>query len=149
MPLHHNRRSLRTLTSSAISSLGRRRHGNHRRFRRSKLRLLMSIYGRCSHVHRLGKSLTSIGGQTAAACLVLIGRRHSGGRSAVSVDNIAMVIGGLNGCRISRTEHGHGLEVEGTHASHEGFLHVLFAQLSLSFQSDDFSSGLIQRPLNL
>ena len=141
MPLHHNRRSLRTLTSSAISSLRRRSHGNHRRFRRSRLRLLMSIYGGCSHVHGLGKGLTSIGGQTAAACLVLIGRRHSGGRSVVSV---AMVIGGLNSCRISRTEHGHGLEVEGTHASHEGFLHVLFAQLSLSFQSDDFSLGLIQ-----
>ncbi len=47
------------------------------------------------------------------------------------------------------TEHGHGLHIEGTHSSHEGFLHVLFVEFFLRFEPGNLLVGPVHGIVDL
>ena len=67
-----------------------------------------------------------------------------GGIVSVSIAVVPVSLWGVVG-----SEHGHGLEVEGTDASHEGLLHVLLVEVSLGPQPGRFLPRLIQGALHL
>ncbi len=46
-------------------------------------------------------------------------------------------------------EHGHGLQTEGTHFSHDGFLHVLFIEFYLRLEPGNLVVGHIHGMVNL